>query len=403
MKRFVGLLCLLNVLSAQEIVSPTGTKIIDHGQFDNLKMYEYAGASIGNIDVTAEYSSYVQGRRHYATNAVSGAISVPPDSLQYGSNAVAGYATSSSSVTNVDAGYFQCRVVGNAGKCWGINPVAIDTSGLRSGITLINEFDVQPQNKIGAYSSINGLLMNFFAPAEPNGTVFSNAFAFLCAKGQPGGIWQVCYSTSDGASGTFAQIGSVGVKANSNSQAINANIRDSDNRIRELSLFGDNSGSWTLNSYDGRLILDRNGRQAAIIDAAANSRARIYKTPDASGTVVLDTANQTLSKKRLASPVVNDGIAPDGSGLKHKRILTGDIGARTRMEVFLTWNTPFGDSKYTVTCSVEDLETPADTQGLIYERVHTHSRFQVGAVLTNPTSNSLAGTLDCIGIHELVN
>jgi len=394
------LMCLPHLANAQAAISPHAIRVVDRGTFDNAYMHEYAQSSIGNIDVETEYSSNSQGPRRYSTDALTGAIAVPSSSVQYGSNAVAGYATTASRLTNVDASYFQCRVVSNGGKCWGTNPVVIDTPGLTSGVRLLNEFDVQPQNPFEAYSAVNGLMMNFFAPGVKDGTLFANSFAFICTKGQPGGIWQTCYSTSDGAAGTFAQIGSTSTGPSSNSQVISANIRDSRNTIRQLSFFGDKSGSWTLNSYDGRLILDRNTVQVAILDSSENSAVRTYKTPDSSGTLVLEATEQNLSNKVLMRPVVASGIGGDGSGFKHERISTGAISPNARKEVVMKWKTSFMDTSYTVVCSVEDSSTPARTQGLTLERIRTHAAAEVGAVISNPTSRFITGMLDCTATHD---
>lgn len=79
---------------------------------------------------------------------------------------------------------------------------------------------------------------------------------------------------------------------------------------------------------------------------------------------------------------------------------TGNIRARTRTEVLVSWPATMADTNYTVTCSVRDSITAAGTQGLTYERLRTKSATKVGLVISNPTTRAITGSIDCIGEHQ---
>ncbi len=273
------------------LVTVSGNVMSNAGVFTNTQMNEYLQSLINSCSPATE-NSIQPGK---STDALTGCLAVPVGATVYGANSVAGYANTSATTPNVDAGYFSCRVLVNSGKCWGINPVAIDVSGLTTGVKLLNEFDIQPQNAASAYTAVNGGLFNPFAPGLADGTTFANAFGPLCSKGQPGGIWQLCFSTSDGASADFGLMGSKTTSANSNSQGLLANTRDAGNVIRSHSIFADNSGAWTFNSFNGKFIFDKNAVQQGIFDLSANTAPRTYMFPDTTGTVCLvSTCSGTL-------------------------------------------------------------------------------------------------------------
>jgi hypothetical protein len=135
-------------------------------------MNEYVQSLVNGASPLAEFSA-VQGSNR-STDALTGAIQVPSTATVWNGNAVAGYANNSSTTSHVTGGYFSGRCLANSTQCWGVNGVAIDATGLTSGIVLTHEFDTQPQNLPSAYTS-GGVQSNLFAPQA--GTFPLNAYS----------------------------------------------------------------------------------------------------------------------------------------------------------------------------------------------------------------------------------
>jgi len=162
--------------------------------FSGKQMNETNQTLLNGISPLVEFQS-VQGNVEFATEGVSDGIAVPSDASIYQVNAGADYVTTSGVTPNVVARYSQCRVLVNGGKCWGTNPVAMDTAGLTSGVVLTDEFDIQPQNAASAYAN-GGVQINLFAAKQGN---FFNALSVN--KGQLG-TWAGGLSMEDGSIGT---------------------------------------------------------------------------------------------------------------------------------------------------------------------------------------------------------
>jgi hypothetical protein len=112
------------------------------------------------------------------------------------------------------------------------------------------------------------------------------------------------------------------------------------------------------------------------------------------GQISLSSSLEVLSFLRVGA----NGVAV--SAHQHKRISTGPIRPATRKEIFLTWPNTMSDTAYTATCNVEDPTTAAGAQGLVLERIRTKSSAQIGVVINNSASYSIAGTIDCSADHD---
>lgn len=107
---------------------------------------------VNGCDPAKEYHSV---QYNYATEGLTGCVTGGVGSTHQ-ITGIAGYATS---ITSVDAvgGYFQGRALVNSAHAFGMNSVAQDVTGLTSGVTFSNEFDIQPYNPPSAYGGGFGL------------------------------------------------------------------------------------------------------------------------------------------------------------------------------------------------------------------------------------------------------
>jgi len=207
-------------------VAPVGSVV---PAFAGTHMNDIVQNLLNGISPLTEFQ-YVQGNTQFATEGFVAGIAVPSSTTNYQTNASAFYATTSST-QNVVAGYFSCRVLVNNGKCWGINPVAIDIAGLTSGVVLTHEFDTQPQNAVSAYAT-GGIQSNLFAAMAGN---FFNAYSVNAGET---GKWAGGLACGDGAVGTgicvYLGQQTAGNSATSSQCALfraNAGSQNLDNRI----------------------------------------------------------------------------------------------------------------------------------------------------------------------------
>ncbi len=93
---------------------------------------------------------------------------------------------------------------------------------------------------------------------------------------------------------------------------------------------------------------------------------------------------------------VSAGLDDDGGGLKHRRISTGALasGAST---VSLSWLSPFADTSYSATCTVED---SAVGSGLRVTRIQTRTTAGLTVQIVNDSGGSITGGLTCTAIHD---
>jgi hypothetical protein len=369
--------------TAGQITLNTQAQVFSNaGVFTNTQMNEYLQSLINGCIPMKEYQRS-QGVSRFGTDAVTGCNQAPAGGTASSNNGVAGYANTSSPTTIAVGVLSDGACLTNGTNCEGGNDVVIDCaagfpapcsgSALTSGILMVGrEVDTQPQNASTAYNTVNGLLLNLFTPQS--GT-FANAFGSVCTAGQSG-IWQVCYVSSDGKAATFALAGSVGVVANSNSQSINANIRDSGNVVRTLSMYGDSSGAWTFNSYNGRFILDKNGAQAGVFDLSGTTGIPTFTFPSTSGTVAIKGGN--LQTARVA------GCATAATA--------GSVCTTT-----VTWSSAFADTAYTATCSGDVVTSGVPSGGGFSAKAAASVTFRTVAVTAVAAQYT---TIDCTAVHD---
>lgn len=77
---------------------------------------------------------------------------------------------------------------------------------------------------------------------------------------------------------------------------------------------------------------------------------------------------------------------------------TATVVAGTSSLVTLTWDTPFSDANYTVTCSVQDSTPSAVSTVVIHLETITASDVQIR--VNNTSAGSLTVTLHVIAIHD---
>lgn len=163
-----------------------------------------------------------------------------------------------------------------------------------------------------------------------------------------------------------------------------------------------NGSSWQLNG-DGV----HNGG-FAILGNGGDAEMKFLVFPSTSGAPEQISTNRLQRYQIMAlSPTdlaVTKGIAGDGGGLKHKRFpsrLGGNcptaaaVGAAC-ISANLTWNSPFADNNYTVTCAIES--------SMGRPHVSSIGKLPAGAgvrvIIVADTPEPADGGLDCIAIHD---
>jgi hypothetical protein len=98
----------------------------------------------------------------------------------------------------------------------------------------------------------------------------------------------------------------------------------------------------------------------------------------------------------LGRVIVSGGIGTDGSGLKHGRgsSCTAAPG-RPCSSWAVSWNTPFADLNYTLTCSIE-----TNTSGLPVLSSAQKGLGGAWVTIVALTDANAAGTINCIAIHD---
>ncbi len=112
-----------------------------------------------------------------------------------------------------------------------------------------------------------------------------------------------------------------------------------------------------------------------------------------------------ISAKATGTMMLNDivgitttGVDPDAGGMKHGRVSTGSIAGVSDAAVTLTWTTPFADTNYTVTCSVQ--EADADTLTLRFDHIEAVNTGSVVVWIVNTDASAKTGTVHCIAMHD---
>ncbi len=195
--------------------------ILNPGNFSPGSSNQFTQSVIGTS--TAAAIAAASGATCCIADALAGVATVPSSSSIYQSDAVAGYAQNSSTVTNVVGGYFNtlCSVTG---FCWGMNSVVGDTVSAPANELYSAEIDLNVHN---ALSKGAGILLNGNFTAQPSNLP---AITILKPTGGGGGTWTVPIFVADGATSTGHGI-DLGAQNTGNSQP-----------SMELNLFGRNSG-----------------------------------------------------------------------------------------------------------------------------------------------------------------
>lgn len=149
-------------------------------------------------------------------------------------------------------------------------------------------------------------------------------------------------------------------------------------------------------------IYYKGGDSTFHLDAATTKVTGAFVTSadaEVTGNLTVDT-NQFLTGDMHvgAQTTFGTGVSQDGGGFKHKRVSTGSISASTTSGISFTWDTPFVDTGYQISCTMID-----DTGFLTIRGVDatgfSGSGFTVNVNNSDGGSNH-SGTLHCIGIHD---
>lgn len=164
------------------------------GVFTNTQMNEYTQSLIGGCNPLTEFQGGHSG--DYATDALTGCLTVPSTSTVTQANAVAGYVDNSSTASNAVAGSFSARCAATGTNCWGINPIVYSIAGHPSN--LLNEIDVNFNNTA---DTGYGLITLGYWTAQP--AVAPNANVVAQPSGVSGAHWSSAFYSAV-ASSTYA-------------------------------------------------------------------------------------------------------------------------------------------------------------------------------------------------------
>lgn len=206
-------------------------------------------ALVNNCNVAAEYAATQGGA--VGSNALAGCVSIPPSTAAIGLNGMAGFAVSSCNsmvrtVCNGVGAYGQGRAIVNYASAWGGNHLAQDLVGTAHTNLTGDEIDV---NVLGSPDNVWGLLVtgNF------GGTIPASSWAFNFSP--TSGQVQNGIQLADGSViGYGAIFGSQTQTANSASQPVCFNFRDSSNMPHCIYIEADASGDLILAPYAGSNI-----------------------------------------------------------------------------------------------------------------------------------------------------
>lgn len=108
-----------------------GNPFVFPGVFTNTQMNDGVTSSVNGLTSIEFHNS---GQSGYATEAVSGAISVPVSSTVQNANGTSGYVTNSSTTTAAIGGYFSSRSLANSAVVYGMRGTAVLSSGLSPSV-----------------------------------------------------------------------------------------------------------------------------------------------------------------------------------------------------------------------------------------------------------------------------
>lgn len=206
----------------------TGLSVTNTPTFNNTAMHESATVMVNGTSPTTEFQYSHPG--NFSTQAFATGITVPSTSTAYESDAFAAYVNNgkvfnaTTGVGGASAGLFYARNSIAGATSWALNPLVTDqnssgTGGFASTI-MGAEFD------IGAFntgSSAYGINMIGVFPNGTPATAIAYQVAILNAP------WQWAFVSGDGSTENGILLGSTAATANSFSQGIQFNVRDTSN------------------------------------------------------------------------------------------------------------------------------------------------------------------------------
>ena len=139
----------------------------------------------------------------------------------------------------------------------------------------------------------------------------------------------------------------------------------------------------------GDAILIPNNRPVKARNFADNADWQIF-TLDASDRL-------RLGGPDLAGIVIEEGIAFNSSGFKHKRFASGTTAASLHAIASATWtfSAAFADTNYTTTCTVDN---PTGVPIVAY--TITKLNTSINIVIMAGSAAAASGTLNCIAVHD---
>jgi hypothetical protein len=313
------------------------------GVFTNTQMNDPFTAVINGINFNTEYQA-LQGN-NTSTEGFASGVAIPSTSTAHQADGIAGFINNSSTLTNGVGGYFQARCLANSTACWGSNIVSGDGPALTS-VTLYGlEVDAAPLSNAASYAGVFGISSNI-SGATGTGNYGS---AFLAVSNVAGKFWNHGFETKDGAVQTAFLAGGTCASGSCGSQAL------------------------SFRSFNGG---------GAITSSIAASTAGSIQLNPATGQDV----------------AIGLGLAPDGSGFKHKRVASCTTAAsgNATCATTVTWTTAFADANYTLSCTLIGPGT-----AFVLESSTPVAASATVTIMNAPGSSIAAsGTLDCYGVHD---
>lgn len=147
--------------------------ITNPGVFTNTQMNEYLKSIINNCNPTTEFGAAQAG--NFATEGVTGCVTMPATIGVHQVNAMAGYASSlfaTASSGGAVGGYFQGRQLASNGSIWGANTLVQDVGGLTNTQMASIEADV---NFFGSPARVWGILITGASSGTAPATGIGNA------------------------------------------------------------------------------------------------------------------------------------------------------------------------------------------------------------------------------------
>lgn len=172
--------------------------------FTNTQMNEYLYSKINGINFQTEFQ-YTSGS-NFATEGITGGISIPSTSTVYYGSGGAFYINNSSTTTNGTSIFTSSNCLLNNTKCFGFDINVFDSSGLTTGVSLIGgTIQLFPKNGGSAYSNLTGLNL-IMSPTLSSDNV---GIALNCQGSSNNSEWTTCLKSSNGGAVVALDIGAI--------------------------------------------------------------------------------------------------------------------------------------------------------------------------------------------------